>query len=142
MLSPDDLTEIGELGQHFYALTGLKGAFRMGTFGEFWNAFLVNGQAAMWVARQNNKIIGTIGMTLTMSLFDGKIIADEAFWFVHPDHRGTAGMKLFFVSKEWAKECGAGRILIGRMLNIDNGADKFFIRQGFKPLQTQYSLDI
>lgn len=141
-LTPERADQIGTLGAHFYSLTGLKGEFRGQTFAEFWNVFLKQGQAAMWIYTTEDVIVGTIGMTLTMSLFDGKIIADEAFWFVHPGHRGTAGTRLFFEAKKWAIECGAGRILMGRMLNIENGVEKFFDRQGFKPLQTQYYLDI
>lgn len=141
-LMPEDLEQIVELGKHFYSLTGLTGDFRGNTFCDFWNGFLAHGQAAMWVCRKDGKIIGTIGMTLTASLFDGKVIADESFWFVHPDNRGTAGVKLFIVAKDWAKECGASRMLMGRILNIDNGVEKFLTHHGFKPLQTQYVLDV
>ena len=144
-LNKVDAVQVCELGKKFYGVTGLDGEFRGGTFVDFWNGFLAHGQSAMWVYRENKIIVGTIGVNLTMSLFDGKVIADEAFWFVNPEHRGTAGVRLFFEMIKWSKESGAGRILMGKMLKISEENDnvgRFYERQGFKPLQTQYYLDV
>lgn len=144
-LTPVQAAQINELGKHFYGLTGLEGEFRGGTFIDFWNGFLKHGYSAQWVYLDAGRIVGTIGFNLTMSLYDGKVIADEAFWFVDPHHRGTAGVRLFFEAKAWALESGARRILMGKMLAINPENDKvgaFYERQGFKPLQTQYYLDI
>lgn len=144
-LNTVDSTQIAELGRHFYALTGLSGSFKQDTFTDFWNGFLGTGHAAQWVYRESGRILGTIGMCLTMSFMDGKIIADEQFWFVHPQHRGTAGVRLFVEMRAWAEKSGAGRILMGKMLKIDPENDKigkFYERQGLKPLQTQYYLDL
>ena len=144
-LKPVDAKQVIELGKEFYGLTGLRGEFHGDTFVTFWNAFMAHGQSAMWVFRSESVIVGAIGVNLTMSLFDGKVIADEAFWFVDPKHRGTAGVRLFFEMAKWAKEHGARRILMGKMLSIDPENDKvgqFYERQGLKPLQTQYYVDI
>jgi GNAT superfamily N-acetyltransferase len=144
-LEESDATQIIELGREFYKLTGLRGTFHGKTFIDFWNGFLGHGRSSMWVYRENGRILGTIGVNLTMSLFDGFVIADEAFWFVHPHHRGTAGVRLFFAMKEWAERSGAQRILMGRMLQIDpenEKVQKFYERHEFKPFQTQYYLDL
>jgi GNAT superfamily N-acetyltransferase len=144
-LKPVDAQQIITLGKEFYGMTGLSGTFHGDTFISFWNGFLQHGQAAMWVYVEDSVIVGTIGVTLTMSLFDGKVIADESFWFVAPHHRGTAGVRLFVEMKKWAKEHGAQRILMGKMLYINPENDKvglFYERQGFMKLQTQYALDI
>jgi len=137
--------QIGELGKQFYARTGLPGHFKTDTFTTFWNGFLNSGHAAQWVWKEKGLILGTIGMTLTLSFMDGKVIADEQFWFVHPHHRGTAGVRLFVEMRNWAEQSGAQRILMGKMLAVDPENDKvgkFYERQGFRALQTQYVLDL
>ena len=138
-----DAIQIAELGRKFYAATGLRGSFHGDTFVVFWNKLLEGGIASMWVSREDGRITGTIGMTLTMSLMDGIVLADEMFWFVDPNHRGSAGLKLFLEAKKWAKHSGAGRMLMGKMLAIEpEKVGKFYEQQGFKPLQTQYFLDL
>lgn len=144
-ITVEDASQIIDLGKKFYGLTGLSGSFHGDTFITFWNGFLKNGQASTWVYRIDNQIVGTIGMTLTMSLMDGVVIADETFWFVDENHRGTAGVRLFFEAAQWAKQSGAKRMLMGKMLAINPDNDsvgRFYERQGLKPLQTQYYLDL
>jgi GNAT superfamily N-acetyltransferase len=144
-LNEVEAVQVIGLGEKFYGLTGLNGTFHGDTFVDFWNGFLDRGYAAMWVYKEREIVLGTIGMTIEMSLFDGCVVADEKFWFVDPHHRGTAGIRLFMEMKDWAKNSGARRIKMGRMLAIDPENDrigKFYERHGFRPLQTEYILDI
>ena len=135
-------SQVIELGKQFYSLTGLKGEFHGNTFVDFWNELSKRGQCSTWIFRCGDTITGALGVIINMSLFDGKTIVEEMFWFVHPDHRGTAGIKLFLAAQQWAKESGAARMMMGKMLTIENSVGDFYEKNGFRKLQTQYIKDL
>jgi len=130
---------IASLGAIFYEQAGLPGKFNGDVFIGFWKKCVESGIAAQWVFEQDSAIVGTIGMLIIVSPFDGKIVAEETFWFVHPDHRGTAGLRLFMEAEMWAKAINCDAMKVGYLTNLS--AEKlhaFYERRGYRALQTQF----
>ena len=127
------------LGEKFYPASGLNGTFRPGTFMTFISELLSRGIMALWASFDGDRMTGTIGMQISISLPDGVTTVEEVFWFVDPEHRGTTGVRLFHAAEEWAKQSGAKRMVMARMLAGDSEkVGDFYERHNFKPLQTQY----
>jgi GNAT superfamily N-acetyltransferase len=60
---------------------------------------------------------------------------------VHPAHRKSLwSIKLFLTFEKWAKDIGAKRIVMAHLMNEDgHKLGKFYLRKGFKPVETHYS---
>lgn len=135
--------ELIELGKKFYKATGLSGEFHGNTFLRFWEEYLTRGIAAMWVVKKEDKLVGAIGMMLTMSVMDGSHTAEESFWFVDPAHRGTAGIRLYRSVEKWAKEQNVTRMVMGYMtMSMPDKVSSFYKGQGFSKLQTFYMKEL
>jgi N-acetylglutamate synthase-like GNAT family acetyltransferase len=108
-----------------------------------WNQMLRAGVAIMWVCREEGRIIGSIGFIMSMGLMDGKITMEETFWFVDPDHRGMAGVRLFNEMKKHVQDSHIERVLMANMSGLNEArTEKFYERHGFVKLQTLYRLDL
>lgn len=130
---------ITRLGRQFYQQSGMPGEFQSEMFVDFWRGAIASGIASQWVSLTDDKIVGTIGMLMIMSPFTGEIVAEETFWFVESDHRGTAGVRLFAEAEAWAKALGCNTMKVGYLNSL--GAEKlhaFYERRGFTVLQTQF----
>lgn len=131
------------LGEKFFPLTKLGGNFRAETFMHFWNKYLEMGLGKIFAHVTDGRIDGAMGMLVTMSLVDGKILAEEAFWFVDPDRRGTAGIKLFRAAESWAKDSGASRMLVGYLCDsMPDKVERFYEHCGYRKLQVQFVKDL
>jgi hypothetical protein len=93
------------------------------------------------IAIEDDKIVGIIMGTVAPCDFNCDIIiATEIMWFVTKRRRNTmVGIKLFKKFEEVASERGSTHIAMGHMENLHPDKLKdFFIKQGYKPMQTQY----
>lgn len=131
--------QLAVLGEKFYPLTNLRGKFHADTFAHFWSKYLEMGLGKIFAHVTDGKIDGAMGMLISMSLADGQVLAEEAFWFVDPDHRGTAGIKLFRAAESWAKQSGATRMLVGYLCgSMPDKVEKFYEHCGYRKLQVQF----
>lgn len=138
-LTPAVREAIASLGAEFYEQSKIPGKFSPEFFTDFWEKCIKSGIGCQWVYKQADKIVGTIGTLIILSPFNGETVAEETFWFVGADHRGTAGIKLFLMAEAHAKSLGCDSMKVGYLNSL--GAEKlhsFYERRGFKVLQTQF----
>jgi GNAT superfamily N-acetyltransferase len=134
-----DTKQLVALGEKFYALSGFPGTFHKETFLSFWEQYLQMGLGSMWVHETDTKIDGAIGMFLNMSIMDGAVVAEEAFWFVNEEARGKVGLSLFDAVEKWATNLGVSRIVMTHLHSVmPEKVATFYERKGFKKLQTDY----
>lgn len=131
--------QLAVLGEKFYPLMNLRGKFHADTFAHFWSKYLEMGLGKIFAHVIDGKIAGAMGVLISMSPVDGQTLIEESFWFVDPDHRGTAGIKLFRAAEEWAKQSGASRMLVGYLCGSMPGkVENFYERCGYRKLQIQF----
>jgi GNAT superfamily N-acetyltransferase len=68
---------------------------------------------AILVAEQDERQVGMLGIAIVPHLVSGQPCAGECFWWVDPDARGSAGVRLVRAAEKWAKEQGAEFLELG-----------------------------
>lgn len=87
-----------------------------------------------WVARDNNKLAGTIGLYLC----ENNIAILKKF-FVYEKYRSAPhhlGQKLYFTLLEFAQKNGIKTLILDTPKNTER-AHKFYIKAGFKPIKKE-----
>lgn len=69
---------------------------------------LIN-SGAMFVGERAGVVVGMIGLVAYGHFLSGEVVASPVCWWVNEDARGSLGMKLLAVGKQWAREQGATR---------------------------------
>lgn len=93
------------------------------------------------VAQEEDKIIGVIGGLLAPSIFDeNEIIAQEAMWYIDPEHRkGALGTDLLLFFEEIAKELGVNHIVMVCMGNLNfEILNRYYTKNGYKLMENQF----
>jgi GNAT superfamily N-acetyltransferase len=138
------LDKIRALGDTFYEQAKLPGKFRLNSFANSWHTILNLKLGALWRADQDHRLTGLLGGIFSPDLCDGVIVAQEAFWFVHPDYRGgMTGIRLFHAFEDWSKEIGASRIIMAHLTNsMPEKLKSFYQRSGFREVETTYMREL
>jgi len=95
--------------QAFYTEMKLPGVFRSEVFLRTWSMFLsppYTGEIlSLW---KDGELIGGLGVLLAPDQNDGRLAANEFFWYIDPAHRGgTGALRLLKRFEQWAVERGA-----------------------------------
>ena len=127
----------------FYSKSGLTGTFDAHHFLLTWEMLLDQGIGTLFTSYDEaGSVEGMIGMILAPSMFDAKVTAQEAFWFVKPEARGLAGVRLFREVEKWAKEIKVERILMARLIgSMPEKVSDFYLSHGFTQVETSYVKD-
>lgn len=135
---PDD--ELKALGEAFVAEAKYPGSFKVDVFKRNWSMILGKQMGAMWVIRGDYKIVGALGAILHPDINDDQLVAQEAFWFVAPEHRGgTTGIRLLNEFELWAVMHAAKRILTAHLhTSMPDKVAKIFERRGYQAAETCY----
>lgn len=131
--------ELQALGEAFVKEAKYPGTFKVEVFRKNWEMIFGQKMGAMWVVR-NGSIVGALGAIIHPDINDGELVAQEAFWFVAPEHRGgTAGIKLLAEFEAWAEMRGAARILSAHLMtSMPEKVAKVFERRGYYAGETAY----
>ena len=132
----DDLPQIVAMGRAFreahYAEFIVENVPRMETQARA----LIEGESSLLlVAEGPSGLVGMIGMMLFPHFLSGELVAGELFWWVDPDHRGFAGLRLLKQAEKWAVEHGAARIqMIAPTLEVG----RIYRRLGYQWIETGF----
>lgn len=90
-----------------------------------------------------DRTLGIIGGTCTQCLMTGDMIAQEAFWWVHPSKRSSPlGIRLLRMWEDWAKSLRAKRIYVGNLEAVNPVMmDNIYTRLGYRKLETHYVIE-
>jgi GNAT superfamily N-acetyltransferase len=141
-LTLQDIKLVSEdIGKLFYSELELPGGFKIDVFIHNWQMLIANNIGVMWKLVLEGKPVGFLGGVLMPDVNNGELVATEMFWYVHPAHRKSLwSIKLFLTFEKWAKDIGAKRIVMAHLMNEDgHKLGKFYLRKGFKPVETHYS---
>lgn len=107
---------------------------------ETWTRILSNKQGVIFLKWDNTKIVGAFGALLHPDPYDGKLVAQEMFWFVLPSARGSINaVRLFEAFEKWAKEQKVVRLTVGCLCNQSMATvRKFYEKRNFKPIEVGY----
>ena len=116
-----DEPDLVRMGEAFWSETPLSviSQFNPEYLVNFIRGASVEPSAAIWVVEEGGCVIGSVAGMVYPLFFSGDLVAQEIFWWVDPNARGSEAGKLLFDSlMDWAKKCGAKAL---SMIAIENG---------------------
>lgn len=161
LATPEDLPEMAKLASLFLKEANLpqSSRFNLQHWVSQWEKFLsskvgvaliaVKSVAASHTPRQTDariarsEIIGGIGGFLSDDVFDASRTLTEAFWFLHPDHRGgRLGLRLLDAFEGWARLNDCARIWMIHLTGFNSRLGIYYARKGYSPVETYYFKDL
>lgn len=134
---PDELPRVFELLWNFKMEARLPGSLGLDIATESW-ARIIGSGAGTIIALRAGGVIGALGAMIFPDLYDGRLVAQEMFWYVDRDSRGR-GHLLLRAFEEWARVRGAERMLIAHMHALmPERLGTLYQRMGFQKLETNY----
>jgi len=135
LMRSDDVPALVELAKAFYA------------GGDYWEgprplsenalasclyAELSNDAVHAIVSEENGKVTGCIMTILAPDPMQGGFMACKLQWIADPVEGRGSGVKLLQSAEDWARMCGAGRIINGGM---SDRVINLLKHKGYKPLE-------
>lgn len=96
---------------------------------------------AVFVMEATGKVVGAVGMVSAPKWFNHSILqAQEMFWWVDEDHRGSRdSFRLFKRVEQWADEIGAQEIVVASTAKIEpERFERFYRKLGYERRDIYY----
>jgi len=98
--------------------------------------------SVVYVAREDNKLIGVAGGSISEHHWGRAKWGTEDFWFVRKEYRkGRTGIRLFNKLMNWFESNGSDRISMTHY-SWNPKVSKFYKRKGFKPYEVNYVKEV
>ena len=137
----EELEEVAQHGAAFYAETGMPGAFTPEKFVDLWVQVIDAGIGVVLELRVEGAPVGWLAAVVAPDIYDGRLVAQECFWYTCPTHRGTYPLRLIHAYMAWAQSKGVAkqdiRIACMEGVNPDH-LEGFYRKLGFKPLERHF----
>ena len=139
-LTVDELPWCVESGQAFYREMALPGRFIPAVFLATWGRYYALEMGIVIAALRDEQVLGVIGGLCFHDQNDGRLCVAEVFWFLHQAARqGRTGLRLLAALEDWAREIGAGEILMMCLMGYqEDRLGQLYIHQGYAPLEVVY----
>lgn len=136
--------ELHKLGASFFAEANLPGRFISIVFVHNWTHFLNLKIGIILLLERDSKIVGAIAGLVHPDPYDGKVVAQEMFWFINSEKRGSIdAVRLYSAFEKWAIEKKAERLAMACVCNDKMGKlRRFYEKKGFKPKDVTYFKDL
>ena len=103
---------------------------------------LVSGKDSdLLLLKENEKIVGFMGLTKFKSPLGNDDIANEHYLFVAKEHRGRGSLKLLATAKSWAKAKGCSHLILNASYAASETHDrvcKLYERLGYQRFETSF----
>lgn len=94
---------------------------------------------SVWVLDLNNEIVGICGaISFPLYFNPAYTIAQELFWYVHPEHRGSGKLLLNHL-EDWSKEEGVNALHMIALEDKNAGImEKVYKKAGYEPVERTF----
>lgn len=99
-------------------------------------AVISNDASVLFVAEQDDAIIGMIAATLCANPMSGELVGTEVVWWMDPEARGgRTALRLVRAAENWARDCGA---VVFQMAAPTAKVGHFYGVLGYDAIETHY----
>ena len=127
-----------EAGQVFFDESKVPGGFDNATFCKNWGNLINSGTGTILVAFEGTTQIGALGAVLCPDMFNGDLVAVEAFWYMIKKYRGQ-GLRLLSAFEAWAKDRSAKRVAMIHLESLQPEVlRRVYERFGYKLIESHY----
>lgn len=139
----DDLKNMGECAEQFYASSRFLKNFNLDRFCAVWADLITKGVGVIFGLFDDvGKVCGAIGGVVSPDLYSGEPIAHEFYWFVLEGYRGK-GIQMYRAFEAWARERECTQI---QMVHLtDSMAEQLghvYERLGFVQAEVRYTKEL
>jgi GNAT superfamily N-acetyltransferase len=143
----EDKTAFVKQAEAFFAASPMseRADFDENGFAKFYDQAIESDTIAFWVVDRAGEVVGISGAMAFPLYFAPTVkIAQELFWWIEPDARGTsAGKQMMFEIEGWAEQIGANHLF---MIALENDRSKtmerVYGRNGFSPIERTFTKEI
>jgi GNAT superfamily N-acetyltransferase len=97
-----------------------------------------SGRAAIFMLKDNNKMVGALGCIKAEDPHSGELTAIETFWMVDPERRGKGTILLKYFDR-WAKEEGCKKkAMIHLEDSLPDKLKKIYEKKGYQLVESHY----
>jgi ribosomal protein S18 acetylase RimI-like enzyme len=137
----DDIPELARLGRLFFNESGYAviADYDEQSVRDSLTAFMDAGICVLVVAEED-EIIGMTGAVISPLYLNRSVqMAQELFWWVHPDHRGGVGKDLLnMLEAELEKRGAAANVMIALQKVNPELTGKLYERRGYQLIEHHY----
>ena len=135
-----ELEAVADLAGEFYSSTRFLRVFDKARFVQLWTGFIEAGTGVIFAIYDGDKVGGAIAGIIYPEAYSGEDIAQEFFWFIRSEYRGTIrSIKLYHEFEAWAREKGASEVRMGHLADLmPDSVASFYRRLGFEEVETNY----
>lgn len=138
-----DIPTLLQFGRDFLAQTAwAKVGIDDDSLSQTFTGLLSSDTGILLVAEQDGKIIGSAAAFSFPHYFNLNVVtAQEAFWWVEPEARGSsAGKGLFKGLEQWAQSIGANSLMMVSLPSVPGSemVDAMYTRAGYEPAEHSF----
>jgi hypothetical protein len=104
-------------------------------------SLLANENCGLFVIDRDGHLFGAFGCVLTpVWLSTDFVVAQEVFWWVEPEARGTReSLELWIAADRWAEKSGAKAAVMIRLEGMgDEALHRTYLSRGYTPVEHHY----
>lgn len=137
-----ELSLIAEGGEAFSNEAKNPGGFNIDAFSKFWSNLIDDRCGVIIGSFDGSVITGALGAVMCPDMFNGDLMAVEAFWYVLKKYRGH-GIRLLFAFEDWAKNNKAARVAMIHLEHLHPvELRKLYEKLGYRLIETHYVKDL
>jgi GNAT superfamily N-acetyltransferase len=94
---------------------------------------------------KDEKVVGYLGILMFNNPLGAGRVANEHYWYVHPDHRGFGSTKLLHAAKIWAKENNCSHLILNASKlasDLHDTVCRMYERLGLDHFETSYICEV
>lgn len=132
----DDKLACIHLLRQSHQAAGFTFPFQAAYAAQLFDQHMASHQACVIVHEQDGRVVGLLMAVWFEHPFGAGRYAKETVWFIAPQARGRAAIKMLSAYEAWAKEqnCTA----IGMASLETNDVSKLYLRRGYQPVETHF----
>lgn len=135
-LGPWEEEDMLPIAQQFHAEANLGGTFDPAFCLAAWRS--LGTQRAAFALYKGDQVVGVLAGFIAPQFMTGALIAQEMFWYVLPEHRGSiSGVRMFHEFEKWATERKAYGIIMAS-LAANPSVEELYKKRGYCHIESHY----
>ena len=135
-LGPWEEEDILPIAEQFHAEAHLGGTFDPSFCLAAWQS--LGTQRAAFAMFKDGQIVGVLAGFIAPQFMTGVMLAQEMFWYVKPEHRGSlSGVRMFQEFEKWATEKQAYGIVMASLADNPPVAE-LYKKRGYRHIESHY----
>ncbi len=138
------IAELGALAAgaaEFYRESEVLRVFHAHLFVGLWTGLIASSSGVIFALFDGARVAGAIAGVAHPEPYSGELIAQEFFWFVSKEYRGTvASVRLYKLLEAWCRQKACAELrMVHLMDSMPEKLAAFYERMGYSKVETLYA---